>query len=151
MRRFSLKSLSVLFVKILLGVLLFATLASPCVAATRDLTKGYDYYAQCRDSNDVIDHATSASTYDQQLADAVDCVTFSTGLFYGLSYANGVAKFFDHPLYQEPSEVVIGQRMRILIKYMADHPEQLNLLTIELAHNALKRAYPSQQQNKQKP
>lgn len=80
---------------------------------------------------------------------AAACTFYAAGIFQGLTAANGMANLAHMPIYQEQSGLTIGQRMLILVKYMTDHPEQLNQPTIGIAASALQQAY-SSQQNSQK-
>ena len=48
----------------------------------------------------------------------------------------------DDPPFCAPNDVTLGQRVAVVVKYVDEHPEDMDLKFFRLAHEALLKAWP---------
>jgi len=81
-----------------------------------------------------------ASSHGEYSDAAIPCVAFLTGVLDGFS----IYSVDSHvQLYSLPKEVTVAQVEKIVVKYMNDHPKELNVPTAGLVLWALQDAYPT--------
>jgi len=122
--------------KLLVSIALLAALASPCLAEDDIdiMDSAFEYYSQC----------SSTATPNHTDVQVVKCQSYSAGLLDGIGMANVTAcQATGHYAYLEPHHTQYGQQMMVVIKYMADHPTELNQQTSVVFAHALKNAYPA--------
>jgi hypothetical protein len=72
--------------------------------------------------------------------------------FYLAGYCTGIVEavlflpMWGTNLYCTPKGVTVGQGMKVLVKYMNDHPEELHERTMQLAARAFQKAWPCRTQ-----
>jgi Rap1a immunity proteins len=76
----------------------------------------------------------SSSSSDNDLIDANYCM----GLVRGVDAAS--------PYIDSPSDVSLGQEVRVVVLYLQTHPEELNKPDVFLVNRALSKAWPSKNQ-----
>jgi hypothetical protein len=113
----------------LIAAVLVACATSPAMAAT-----GTDDVEGCRFA------ANGSKTSDYDL---VYGAGLCTGIVEGLMWSLPVAA---NKLLCKPKGVTLEQSLKVLVKYMDDHPEELQERTEQLATSAFIKAWPCPQQ-----
>jgi Rap1a immunity proteins len=116
--------------KFILGFLLLSLFAIP--ARAQSSTSDGNYLLEsCRISLQHVDSSALGSHLD----------AFRDGTCVGL--VSGVASV--SPKVCASEGVTLGQSVRVVYKYLQDHPEKLNLRDAQLIEEALSRAFPCKQ------
>lgn len=119
-------------------VLVFSLLAIPARPADKDDVVGFgnSFYDHCASAETLLDKGNSS---DAETLHGMFCLGFAEGLTMGIMAADGA---HGQHTFCEPDNVTNLQIVRIVRKYIADHPEKAHEVTAVLAVEALSRAFP---------
>jgi Rap1a immunity proteins len=115
--------------KILLALLVLSASAAPFAAQDVDTQSGNFMFESCR----IALHSRENREYNEDKIEA-----WRDGVCEGT--INGIA--FSSPYLCPAKEVTKGQELRVVVKYLGDHPEKLHLSGLQLIHDALQQAFP---------
>jgi hypothetical protein len=119
---------------ILFAVFVFALTCSSQVINGVDQRAGTTLLKQCRELLNVLDHKRQS---DSDFTDAEYCSGYARGFVDGIAVANGTTGTICVPPAVTTEEIV-----RVVEKYMDDHPEDLHENRAYLMTSALLKAYP---------
>ena len=131
-----------------LALVLLGLLAWPADKANAvvDFTTGQDVLTQCK--------RFVGDTPSSDVADAIACGWFVYGVLKGLRWGAFIAakRIYGTKasaatqqrlmMYCKPEEVTLGQGVRVVVKYLENHPEQLHVESIPLIALAFSEAFP---------
>lgn len=110
-------------------MLLVAPFGSTPAAPAEDVTRGNWLLGSCQAAVKTFDDPS----YHEDLYEAYRD-GYCRGLVMGVSAAS--------PLICPDDNVIHSQQVRVVLKYMQDHPEDLHLEGTQLVYEALKKAFP---------
>ena len=138
----------------LFAMLLVFGVSSPSRAA--NIKDGNDLLDACRDA----DKGPDEMKTQDQLRRSMMCLGYITGVTDGIKVATQVNERVNgKPLnlgewggmFCIPDGVKVGQMLRVVVKYLRDHPEELHNDSAELVVAAFLTAFPCKVENERKP
>jgi len=119
------------YITFLIVILLCST---PVISAAEEGPRtGTQLLEYCKDAIDVTDHD------GHDYLNAGFCMGYINGIAENTVFLQDTLK---KPLFCIPNEVTLGQEIMVVVKFLEDHPENLNQKSLYLAMEALFRAFP---------
>lgn len=112
--------------KVIPTLIIGALFSIPAISQETDLTSGNALAKQCSQSS----------------------AAFERGFCYGQIHAESTILDLGENRICIPDEVTLGQKIKVVTKYLEDHPEALHLDSTLLIKNALEKAFPCKRGHK---